>query len=50
MRDGDYAEAWPVLTGAVACYEAAPNDRRLTNALISIGSLETDARTVRRGR
>jgi CHAT domain-containing protein/tetratricopeptide (TPR) repeat protein len=40
MRAGEYAEAWRVLTEAVTCFEGVPNDRRLTNALISIGSLK----------
>ena len=29
-----------MLTEAVACYEGVPNDRRLSNALISLGSLK----------
>jgi CHAT domain-containing protein/tetratricopeptide (TPR) repeat protein len=40
LRAGEYAEAWRVLTAAVACYEAVPNDRRLSNALLSLGSLK----------
>src|SRR5688572_7063489 len=40
LRAGEYAEAWRVLTEAVTCYEGVPNDRRLTNALISLGSLK----------
>jgi CHAT domain-containing protein/tetratricopeptide (TPR) repeat protein len=40
VRAGEYAEAWRLLTDAVACYEAVPNDRRLAIALISLGSLK----------
>jgi CHAT domain-containing protein/tetratricopeptide (TPR) repeat protein len=40
LRAGEYAEAWRVLTEAVTCYEGVPNDRRLANALVSLGSLK----------
>ncbi len=40
LRAGEYAAAWRVLTEAVTCYEAVPNDRRLSNALVSLGSLK----------
>jgi CHAT domain-containing protein/tetratricopeptide (TPR) repeat protein len=40
LRAGEYAEAWRMLTDAVTCYEGVPNDRRLSNALVSLGSLK----------